>query len=74
MLLLLLLLSLVLLREIGWNLLESAVELTPIHVWSLPCSHLKSPDFFSQSVVQSCIWYGMEHFIMFIPELEKHKY
>jgi hypothetical protein len=56
LLLLLLLPPLLLLREIGWYLLESAIEGIPVHVWSLPCSYLKSLDFFSQGVVQSCIW------------------
>jgi len=52
--LLLLLLLLLLLHKIGWNLLlESTIEGVPIHVPNLPCSYLKSLDFFSQGFIQS---------------------
>jgi lipopolysaccharide biosynthesis regulator YciM len=53
--LLLLLLLLLLLHEIGWHLLlDSTIEGVPVHVNSLPCSYLKSLDFFSQGFIQSC--------------------
>jgi hypothetical protein len=51
----LLLLLLLLLHEIGWYLLlESTIEGVPIYVHGVPCSYLKSLDFFSQGFVQSC--------------------
>jgi hypothetical protein len=47
---------LLLLHEIGWDLLlESTIEGVPIHVPNLPCSYLKSLDFFSQGFIQSCV-------------------
>jgi hypothetical protein len=50
------LLLLLLLHKIGWNLLlESTIEGVPIHVPNLPCSYLKSLDFFSQGFIQSCV-------------------
>jgi hypothetical protein len=50
------LLLLLLLHEIGWNLLlESTIEGVPIHVPDLSCGYLKSLDFFSQGFIQSCV-------------------
>jgi hypothetical protein len=47
---------LLLLHEIGWNLLlESTIEGVPIHVPDLSCGYLKSLDFFSQGFIQSCV-------------------
>jgi hypothetical protein len=51
-----LLLLLLLLHEIGWDLLlESTIEGVPIHVPNLSSSYLKSLDFFSQGFIQSCV-------------------